>query len=135
MESFTADAAYRPHRPGAPSLILMDRTRLMFLATGCVLGLVLGIIPGIGGLAGTAMLLPFTFDMAPYTAFAFLLGLGTSKARLHGVVRRVRHAADGVRLRDLLHALEAKERWSLTIPWPQSVIGQWIPALKVIPTV
>ena len=32
------------------------------------------------GLAGTAMLLPFTFDMDPYTAFAFLLGLGSTTA-------------------------------------------------------
>ena len=40
------------------------------------MGLVLGIVPGIGGLAGTAMLLPFTFNMDPYSAFALLLGLG-----------------------------------------------------------
>ena len=52
----------------------------MFLAAGCMMGLVLGIIPGIGGLAGTAMLLPFTFNMDPYTAFALLLGLGATTA-------------------------------------------------------
>jgi TctA family transporter len=61
-------------------LIIMDPYRLMFLSFGCVLGLVLGILPGIGGLAGTAMLLPFTFSMDPYTAFAFLLGLGSTTA-------------------------------------------------------
>ena len=44
------------------------------------MGLVLGIVPGIGGLAGTAMLLPFTFDMDPYSAFALLLGLGATTA-------------------------------------------------------
>src|SRR5262249_24069139 len=33
-----------------------------------------------GGLAGTAMLLPFTFNMDPYTAFALLLGLGSTTA-------------------------------------------------------
>ncbi|MFN4282530.1 MAG: tripartite tricarboxylate transporter permease [Alphaproteobacteria bacterium] len=80
MESFTAEAAFMASMAGKAFLILMDPTRLMFLATGCVLGLVLGIIPGIGGLAGTAMLLPFTFDMDPYTAFAFLLGLGATTA-------------------------------------------------------
>jgi hypothetical protein len=32
---------------------------------GCIMGLVLGIIPGIGGLTGTAMLLPFTFTWIP----------------------------------------------------------------------
>src|SRR6202048_1172569 len=44
------------------------------------MGLVLGIIPGIGGPAGTAMLLPFTFGMDPYSAFALLLGLGATTA-------------------------------------------------------
>lgn len=61
-------------------LIILDPTRLMFLGAGCIMGLVLGILPGIGGIAGTALLLPFTFDMDPYTAFAFLLGLGATTA-------------------------------------------------------
>ncbi len=52
----------------------------MYLAAGCIMGLVLGIVPGIGGLAGTAMLLPFTFNMDPYAAFALLLGLGSTTA-------------------------------------------------------
>ncbi len=65
---------------GEALLIILDPYRLMFLSIGCVLGLVLGILPGIGGLAGTAMLLPFTFSMDPYTAFAFLLGLASTTA-------------------------------------------------------
>ena len=65
---------------GRALLIIMDPTRLFFLAMGAMMGLILGILPGIGGLAGTAILLPFTFDMDPYTAFAFLLGLGSTGA-------------------------------------------------------
>ncbi len=65
---------------GEALVIILDPHRLMFLSIGCVLGLVLGILPGIGGLAGTAMLLPFTFSMDPYTAFAFLLGLASTTA-------------------------------------------------------
>ena len=42
------------------------------------MGLVLGILPGIGGLAGTALLLPFTFGMEPIAAMALLLGLGAT---------------------------------------------------------
>jgi TctA family transporter len=61
-------------------LIMMDPMRLAVLAFAAFLGVVLGIIPGIGGLAGTALLLPFTFAMDPYTAFAFLLGLGATTA-------------------------------------------------------
>lgn len=60
--------------------MLADPTRLMFLALGALLGLILGILPGIGGVAGTAILIPFTFGMDPYTAFAFLLGLGSTTA-------------------------------------------------------
>jgi TctA family transporter len=65
---------------GKAFLIMMEPHRLMFLGLGCIMGLVLGIVPGIGGLAGTAMLLPFTFTMDPYSAFALLLGLGATTA-------------------------------------------------------
>jgi TctA family transporter len=59
---------------------LVEPYRLMFLAIGVILGLVLGILPGIGGLAGVALLLPFTFNLDPYTAFALLLGLASTTA-------------------------------------------------------
>ena len=55
--------------------IMADPTRIMFLLLGVVIGLVLGVIPGLGGLVGLSLLLPFTFDMNPYTALAFLMGL------------------------------------------------------------
>ena len=64
----------------AAFLALMDPFRLAMLFTGVVMGLVLGILPGIGGLAGTALLLPFTFNMDPYAAMALLLGLGATTA-------------------------------------------------------
>lgn len=59
-------------------LIILDPTRLAILSFAALLGVILGIVPGIGGLAGTALLLPFTFTMDPYTAFAFLLGLSAT---------------------------------------------------------
>ncbi|MYZ48588.1 tripartite tricarboxylate transporter permease [Propylenella binzhouense] len=59
-------------------VVIADPMRLLVLCCGVVLGLVFGILPGIGGLAGTALLLPFTFAMDPATAFAFLLGLGAT---------------------------------------------------------
>ena len=55
--------------------IISDPSRLMFVALGTFLGLVIGVIPGIGGLVGLALLLPFTFSMDPYTALAFLVGV------------------------------------------------------------
>ncbi|EAR51889.1 hypothetical protein OG2516_16349 [Oceanicola granulosus HTCC2516] len=56
-------------------LIIADPARLVFVALGTVLGLMIGVIPGIGGLVGLALLLPFTFSMDPYTALAFLVGV------------------------------------------------------------
>jgi TctA family transporter len=80
ISQFLTTESYVAVMAGKAFVIMMDPTRLGFLCLGALLGLTLGIIPGIGGLAGTAMLLPFTFDMDPYTAFAFLLGLGSTAA-------------------------------------------------------
>src|SRR5829696_525167 len=80
METITGEIAFMSAAAGKAFFILMDPVRLMYLAGGCIMGLVLGIVPGIGGLAGTAMLLPFTFNMDPYSAFALLLGLGSTTA-------------------------------------------------------
>jgi TctA family transporter len=57
-------------------VIIADPVRMMFLITGVLMGLVLGVIPGLGGIVGLAILLPFTFEMDPYSAFAILLGIG-----------------------------------------------------------
>src|SRR4029079_3851151 len=38
----------------------------------------LGILPGIGGVAGTALLLPFTYSLDPPTAMALLFGLAST---------------------------------------------------------
>src|SRR3954467_4264913 len=80
MEGIGTEAAFMAAAAGKAFITLMEPHRLMYLMAGCVMGLILGIVPGIGGLAGTAMLLPFTFGMDPYTAFALLLGLGSTTA-------------------------------------------------------
>lgn len=55
--------------------VIFDPMRFLIILLGCVLGLFIGVIPGIGGLAGMALLLPFTYTMDPYTALAFLIGM------------------------------------------------------------
>ncbi|MBW1800369.1 MAG: tripartite tricarboxylate transporter permease [Deltaproteobacteria bacterium] len=55
--------------------IIVDPVRLLFLAAGVLMGLIIGIIPGLGGLLGLSLLLPFTFGMDPFTALAMMLGL------------------------------------------------------------
>jgi putative tricarboxylic transport membrane protein len=46
---------------------------MLFL--GVMIGLYLGAVPGLGGMVGFAMLMPFTFGMDPVVAFALLLGM------------------------------------------------------------
>ncbi|MFT5439026.1 MAG: putative tricarboxylic transport membrane protein [Alphaproteobacteria bacterium] len=46
-----------------------------YLLLGVMLGMFFGAVPGLSGLVGMAILLPFTFGMAPGSAFAFLLGM------------------------------------------------------------
>jgi TctA family transporter len=66
------------HAAGDALFIILDPTRLGFLFLGVCMGLCLGILPGIGGVAGTALLLPFTYAMDPPTAMALLLGLAST---------------------------------------------------------
>ena len=54
---------------------IFDPTRMMFLILGTVMGLIVGAIPGVGGLVGLTLLLPFTFAMDPYSAIAVMMGL------------------------------------------------------------
>ena len=46
-----------------------------YLVAGVFLGMFFGAVPGLSGLVGMAILLPFTFDMDTYSAFAFLMGM------------------------------------------------------------
>ena len=55
--------------------IIADPGRMLYLIGGVLIGLVLGIVPGLGGLIGLSILLPFTFSMDPYAALAMMLGL------------------------------------------------------------
>src|ERR671932_1062660 len=46
-----------------------------YLLIGVSIGFMVGILPGLGGSVTLALMLPFTFDMKPVDAFAFLLGM------------------------------------------------------------
>ncbi|MDH3412658.1 MAG: tripartite tricarboxylate transporter permease, partial [Gammaproteobacteria bacterium] len=54
---------------------LVEPTHLVFLFTGVILGLAVGILPGLGGIAGLSVLLPFVFGMDPANALAMMIGL------------------------------------------------------------
>ncbi len=54
---------------------LVGSWHLLYLVLGVFLGLALGILPGLGGSAGLAILLPFVFGMDPGHALAMMIGL------------------------------------------------------------
>jgi TctA family transporter len=58
-----------------PCVLGIIPNTLFYLFLGVLAGLALGAIPGLGGVVGLAMLLPFTFDMQPHAAIAMLVGL------------------------------------------------------------
>ncbi len=55
--------------------LLLEPARLLMLFIGVLIGLAIGVLPGLNGIVGMAMLIPFTYNLDEYTAFALLLGM------------------------------------------------------------
>lgn len=53
---------------------LLDPTRLAALFAGTLVGMVLGMLPGLGGVAAVSILLPFICYLDAYSGLAMLLG-------------------------------------------------------------
>src|SRR3546814_14651360 len=47
----------------------------LYLFSGIVLGLIVGVLPGMGGTAGMALLLPFVYGMDQTSALALMIGM------------------------------------------------------------
>jgi len=54
---------------------LFEITHLAFLFGGTLLGLIVGILPGMGGTSGLALVLPFVFTLEPSYALAMMIGV------------------------------------------------------------
>ena len=54
---------------------LFEVTHLLFLFGGTLLGLTVGILPGLGGTSGLALVLPFVFNLDPSHALAMMIGV------------------------------------------------------------
>ena len=55
--------------------IALTWQNLFWCLVGCFSGTVVGVLPGLGPLAGMALLLPFTFDLPPESALIMLAGI------------------------------------------------------------
>lgn len=54
---------------------LLSGPHLLYLGLGVLMGLCVGIFPGLGGIAGLSLLLPFIYGMDTISALALLIGL------------------------------------------------------------
>jgi putative tricarboxylic transport membrane protein len=54
---------------------LLDPQVMLFMMIGIVIGMAVGILPGLGSTVTMALMLPFIYSMTPFQAFAFLLGM------------------------------------------------------------
>ena len=54
---------------------LMTFDHLLYMLIGVSVGLVIGVIPGLGGIAGLSLLMPFLYGMDEISALAMLIGL------------------------------------------------------------
>ena len=59
---------------GSALAAFLDPAMLFFLVAGVLAGLVVGIIPGLGGTGAVALLLPFVFVLEPEQALALIIG-------------------------------------------------------------
>src|SRR3546814_12887062 len=55
--------------------LIAQPDRLGWMVLGCAVGLVVGLLPGLGGTVGMSILLPFVFGMDPYSGVALLIGM------------------------------------------------------------
>ncbi len=55
--------------------LILTPSNIGYLVLGVVLGLAVGVFPGLGGIAGLSMLLPFLYGMDPVAGLAMMVGL------------------------------------------------------------
>jgi len=60
---------------GDAFVLIFHPERMMFLMVGVLLGLSVGVFPGLGGIAGLSLVLPFMYGMDPVSGLALMVGL------------------------------------------------------------
>jgi len=60
---------------GSALLNVLSGAHLLYMLVGVAVGLLVGILPGMGGIAGMSILLPFIYGMDTVSALALLIGL------------------------------------------------------------
>ncbi|MEL6206711.1 MAG: tripartite tricarboxylate transporter permease [Pseudomonadota bacterium] len=60
---------------GEAATLILQPLVLGYLVLGVVMGLCIGVFPGLGGIAGLSLLLPFMFGMDPILGLALMIGM------------------------------------------------------------
>ena len=60
---------------GQAFALLLQPEQLMFLMAGVLLGLSIGVLPGLGGIAGLSLVLPFMYGMDQVAGLSLMVGL------------------------------------------------------------
>lgn len=60
---------------GDAAALILQPVVLGYLVLGVVMGLCIGVFPGLGGIAGLSLLLPFMFGMDPVLGLALMIGM------------------------------------------------------------
>ncbi|MPZ72568.1 MAG: hypothetical protein GEU74_04950 [Nitriliruptorales bacterium] len=115
---------------------VLEPTTLGLMLLGVAIGFVVGILPGLGGAVTLALMLPFTYDMPPVQAFAFLLGMwvvtattGDITSVLFGIPGEATSAAVVLDGYPLTRRGEAGRALGAVLF--SSVLGAWIGALAL----
>ena len=60
---------------GEAFALIVQPQQLLYLSLGVLLGLSVGVFPGLGGIAGLSLVLPFIYGMEPVSGLALMVGL------------------------------------------------------------
>jgi hypothetical protein len=108
--------------------VLLTWKTLTLMLVGLLLGIFVGVLPGLGGPNGVAILLPLTFTMDPTSAIVMLSCIYWGPVR-RGVRRSVQHSRRGVvggdHVRRLIRWPSGQGGGALTARY--SSIGRWSP--------
>ena len=55
--------------------LILSPVVLGYLLLGVVMGLAVGVFPGLGGIAGLSLILPFMFGLDPIIGLALMIGM------------------------------------------------------------
>jgi TctA family transporter len=121
---------------GQALAMLLSPDRLMFLVFGVLVGLALGLVPGIGGLTGFALLVPFTYTMDPYAAFGMLLGMhsviATADTITSVVIGVPGHSSQATVLDGLAMTKKGEASRALSAAYMSSLLGGLIGAAVLV---